>query len=306
VLDRTLLTDWLAYFASSGRRITHVWCESLALPFQAGTWTLSLRAPEQGGGALLRLSQDTVLSLSDPIEANQALLAHALLSQPKPSAIHAYGDAQALAPFEAWLRPLAVAPTRLGADGLNAFIEAPGSHPSIELLQGEFAFGLSLAEWRQWRVAIALALAALLIHTVGLSVRASQLAADKRELIAQQAATLKHAFPDTTVVLDAPAQMRRALGALQQHIGQSNASDFETLLGHAGQLLSSLPANACSEMHFDEHALSLHLKAPSLTSSAAQSTLVRAAAALGESATLTTAGGNEGDLTLRLAPKGGA
>ncbi len=92
------------------------------------------------------------------------------------------------------------------------------------------------ASWRtltqapRWRAARWSLLALLVVNLVGLNVRART---ERVALLAQDqaiSAVLTSTFPATQVVVDAPAQMQRAVAALQQGSGELGAHDFETLL----------------------------------------------------------------------------
>jgi general secretion pathway protein L len=299
VIDRSLLTLWLERFEEDARIVTQAWCEQLAMPHQRGQVSIAARSEERG--AVLRIGQDSVLSIA-ATPAAEGVVMHALAQHPEVTEAVVFGDKIESAFFEALLARQNLPVRRGGRDALAEYIESGEAGDRIDLLQGEFARGLSLSGVRAWRAAAVLIALALVIETGGLLIRSSQLEHDKAHLIADQSAILKGAFPQTTTVLDAPMQMRRALDALQAHAGQSGQQDFEALLTHAGTLLSSLPPNVCSEMHFDDGVLSMHLKAPMLASSQAQSLVIKAAQSLGNTATF-TASGSDGDLTLRLSAR---
>jgi type II secretion system protein L len=298
VVDRALFKRWLDLFARNDRLVTRAWCESLCLPYQPESFTLALRP--DGKTAALRTSLSDILTIGASAE-DKAILQLARQRNPAMTEAVLYGERDGLAPIEAMLAELNLSCRRGGTDALSEFVEGDGVSV-VDLLQGEFASGLSLSSVRAWQSVAALVVLALLIETMGLAWRQSQLSAEKTHMVAEQSAILKRTFPATTTVLDAPTQMRRALDALEQHRGQSSAQDFETLLTHAGTLLSSLPPNTCSEMHFDSDALSLHLKAPTLSNSTVQAGLVKSAQAMGNSASF-IATGSDGDLTMRLSPK---
>ena len=298
VIDRALFKRWLDMFARNDRLVTRAWCESLCLPYQAESFTLALRP--DGKTATLRTSTSDILTIG-ALSQDKAILQLAQQRHATLTEVVLYGERDALAPIEVLLQELQLAKRRGGADALTEFVEGDGVSP-VELLQGEFARGLSMSSVRAWQSVAVLIVLALLIETTGLAWRQSQLSTEKSHMVADQSAILKRSFPDTTTVLDAPTQMRRALDALEQHRGQSSAQDFETLLAHAGTLLSNLPPNTCSEMHFDSDALSLHLKAPMLSTSTVQASLIKSAQTMGNSASF-IATGSDGDLTMRLTPK---
>jgi len=93
------------------------------------------------------------------------------------------------------------------------------------------------AAWRalrqepRWRPVRWSLVALIAVNLIGLNVRASS---ERASLQAQRQAlstVLTSTFPATQVVVDAPAQMQRAVAALQQGSGELGAHDFETLLG---------------------------------------------------------------------------
>jgi general secretion pathway protein L len=298
VVDRALFKRWLDLFERNDRLVARAWCESLCLPYQADSFTLALRP--DGKTATLRTSRADILTI-DAASNDKALLQLASQRHPGLTEVVLYGERAALAPVEALLKELQLTARRGGADALSAYIEGD-ELPAVDLLQGEFARGMSMSSVRAWQSVAALMVLALVIETLGLAWRQGQLSAEKTHMVAEQSAILKRTFPATTTVLDAPTQMRRALDALEQHRGQSSAQDFETLLTHAGTLLGTLPPNSCGEMHFDSDALSLHLKAPTLANSTVQAGLIKSAQAMGNSASF-IATGSDGDLTMRLSPK---
>jgi general secretion pathway protein L len=300
VVDRSVLKRWLDLFEENGRIVTHAWCEALCLPHQPGSWSLATRSDRPGHSAVLRHAPGGVLTLTGAA-SDDALVMLAAKREAAPMDVVLFGERDALLPFEAMLARQQLSTRRGGTDGLTEFIEGD-KVPPLDLLQGEFVRGLSLSSLRTWQTLAALIVLALLIETIGLGWQSSRLEAEKNRLVLDQAHILKRAFPETTTILDAPTQMRRALDSLQQHAGRSSAEDFETQLTRAGTLLAGLPPNVCTEMHFDNTALLMHLKAPQLAESASQAQLIKAAQAQGDTATFAPMGG-DGDLTLRLVPR---
>lgn len=86
---------------------------------------------------------------------------------------------------------------------------------------------LHAPEWRpaRWSV-VALAV----IHLVGLQAWAWQTQAAIKAKKNQINAVLLNTFPQTPLIVDAPAQMAKALSLLQQESGTSTSNDMETLL----------------------------------------------------------------------------
>lgn len=96
----------------------------------------------------------------------------------------------------------------------------------------------------QWRAARWAALAVVLVQVLGLNAFARHA---QTQLAQQRAAignTLTATFPGVTVVVDAPLQMERAVGALRQASGSSSERDLETLLAVYGAFAAVAPAHS--------------------------------------------------------------
>lgn len=107
-----------------------------------------------------------------------------------------------------------------------------------------------------WRAARWSAVAIVLAHVAGLQAwswkeQAAQTA--KRNAIA---AVLTTTFPDTKVVVDAPAQMARSVALLQRQSGAPTGSDMESMLNQFGALAPETAAPAAIEFSANELRLS--------------------------------------------------
>jgi general secretion pathway protein L len=92
---------------------------------------------------------------------------------------------------------------------------------------------LQAPEWRWLRVGAA---GVLITQLVGFNAMAWQ---ESRSLAAKanaQTAVLKETFPQTSVIVDAPLQMQRALAAQRETAGTTAAGDLESLLAVAAAL----------------------------------------------------------------------
>ena len=104
----------------------------------------------------------------------------------------------------------------------------------------------------QWRAARWSAVAIVLAHIVGLqawSWKEQAAQAAKRNAIA---AVLTTTFPDTKVVVDAPAQMARSVALLQRQSGAPTGSDMESMLNQFGALAPETTAPASIEFSANE------------------------------------------------------
>ena len=110
---------------------------------------------------------------------------------------------------------------------------------SLKRLGGAARALLQAPRWRAVRWSL---LALVAVNLLGLNVRAG---AERAAMQAQRKAidtVLTGTFPATQVVVDAPAQMQRAVAALQQNAGALGARDFETLLGAWARAAPTAPA----------------------------------------------------------------
>ena len=134
-------------------------------------------------------------------------------------------------------------------------------------------FGLSLSvaarrrqrlrrQWQQfrgapaWRPARWGLMALVAANLIGLNTAAwheRRLLTRQRQAIEQ---TLRQAFPEVPVVLDAPVQMRRELIRLQQASGQPSGADLEVLLAALDQAAGDAPIGA-TRLQFRAGALQL-------------------------------------------------
>lgn len=121
--------------------------------------------------------------------------------------------------------------------------------------------------WRapHWRPARWASLALVLANLVGLQAWAwkeqSAMAAKRRAI----AAVLTNTFPEVRVVVDAPAQMARALADLQRQSGATSSRDLETMLGVFHALAPELGAPEAIEFASGE----LRLRLPAVSDAVA-------------------------------------
>ncbi|MGQ0711380.1 MAG: type II secretion system protein GspL [Rhodoferax sp.] len=99
-------------------------------------------------------------------------------------------------------------------------------------VQQGLALAWQSAAWAPARAALALA---LLVQLVGVNALAWKARQHEQALQSAITRTLTDTFPQTTVVVDAPTQMARALATLRQDSGAATASDIDTMLQNAQQ-----------------------------------------------------------------------
>lgn len=108
----------------------------------------------------------------------------------------------------------------------------------------------------RWRAARWSLVAVLAANIVGLNVRAAVERADLKAQRQAIAAVLTTTFPATQVVVDAPLQMQRAVGELQQRTGALGTGDAETLLAAWARAVPD--ASAPTGIDFANGELQLH------------------------------------------------
>lgn len=226
IVDRALLQRTLELLRRLKLAPASATPEQLTLRLAPGRWRLHLGATY----ACLRSAalRGTVCSLpvdgEPPVELRLAL---EQAGEARPQALEVEGACDS----EAWSRTL-------GVPVLAAETPEKRADPvALELLQYEFAPRLmSAASWR-----VPAALAALLVATwlIGLNVEAWAMRHEAAVLRAQMAAAVREVMPSVSVVLDAPAQMRRAVADLRIGAGAADAREFLPL---AAALARALPA----------------------------------------------------------------
>jgi general secretion pathway protein L len=183
--------------------------------------------------------------------AGQPLLVHAsvsgVLALPLQAATVSWLDWPAHAPLQAEPAVAALAerlferPVQLQSRAERALVAYQNGWDLAQLDMVNTQRSRSLKQWgaawralRQeprWRPVRWSLVALIAVNLIGLNVRAGS---ERASLQAQRqalATVLTSAFPATQVVVDAPAQMQRAVAALRQGSGELGAHDFETLLG---------------------------------------------------------------------------
>lgn len=94
-----------------------------------------------------------------------------------------------------------------------------------------------------WRPARWMAALLLLVQVAGINAAAWQARRQEQALQSAIDATLVQSFPQTQVVVDAPAQMQRAVAALRQSSGSPALQDFDMMLQVFQQNMPSVSTN---------------------------------------------------------------
>ncbi|WP_439892463.1 type II secretion system protein GspL [Ralstonia sp. 25C] len=130
-----------------------------------------------------------------------------------------------------------------------------------DLCQFDFANGgMAGVDWRRWRLPIALAVLIVVVQLIGMNARWLTLRAEQKRLDAAMRTQLQTAFPNTPVILDPPAQMRRQVEQLRLAAGKSAPEDFLPLADRFAQAATGLAPDALLALDYHGRALTITLK----------------------------------------------
>ena len=283
VIDRVLLQRALELLKRVKIIPASATPEQLTLPLAEGRWRVRL----QGGYACVRMSELRAIACSSASAAEPPLELRLALEQAgdaRPQAIEVEGECDT----EAWSSALGVP--------VLAAASAPGrAEPAaLELLQYEF--GPRVADWRAWRVPVALAVLCVLTWLVGLNVDAWRMLREERALRTHLETTFRQAFPRVPVVLDPVAQMRRGVSDLRGGAGSSDPRDFLPVAANLARALAK-EGDIVRSMDFRDQVMRVELEARAIDTPQKREALVASLAGAGLDASFA-----ENTLTVR--PKG--
>ncbi|RMD78269.1 MAG: type II secretion system protein GspL [Gammaproteobacteria bacterium] len=264
VVERRRLEGWLGALAEAGLRPQALLPDALALPWEAGRWTVALEAPAEAPRSPLRalVREGREAGWAAEAELLPALLAKALARAPeRPEGL------RLLAPP--------------GAPGLPALPEGPPvarqeagellplmaaalarSGPPLDLLQGPYGAAEDLGRlWRPWRAAAALAGLALAGQLALAAWEARALEARLDALQAEAARLLRSAFPEVRRVVAPRVQMERRLQALRAGARQP---PLLLVLDRLGEALAAVPRSRLEGLRYREGELRVSLRLPDL------------------------------------------
>jgi len=128
----------------------------------------------------------------------------------------------------------------------------------FDLCQFEYAtqpLRLSRATFKRWRVPAWLAGATLLVAIVAGNLDWLMLSRQRAAMLNQQVELLMSAFPKTSVVLDPPVQMTRALDRLRTAAGEPAPDDFVSLINSLARSLAPLAPGSIAQITYKERTL---------------------------------------------------
>ncbi|QOK90337.1 general secretion pathway protein GspL [Ralstonia pseudosolanacearum] len=130
-----------------------------------------------------------------------------------------------------------------------------------DLCQFDFANGgIAGMDWSAWRLPIALAVLIVIAQLIGMNTQWLTLRAEQKRLDAAMRTQLQTAFPNTPVILDPPAQMRRQVQQLRLAAGKAAPEDFLPLADRFAQAATGLAPDALLALDYHGRALVVTLK----------------------------------------------
>ncbi|MGD7165364.1 type II secretion system protein GspL, partial [Ralstonia pseudosolanacearum] len=130
-----------------------------------------------------------------------------------------------------------------------------------DLCQFDFAHGgIAGMDWSAWRLPIALAVLIAVAQLIGMNTQWLTLRAEQKRLDAAMRTQLQTAFPNTPVILDPPAQMRRQVQQLRLAAGKAAPEDFLPLADRFAQAAAGLAPDALLALDYHGRALVVTLK----------------------------------------------
>ncbi len=294
VIDRIWLAAMQVHIVRTGHRVAAIVPDSLAVPLVPDTWSLACvgAGPAEPMRCWLRTGIQQALSLPDD-PASAVAIAAAVARQP--------GDGPRPTQIALHAAPAVVAAATSLATALSASLDVPlataadagrdpfagwlaGGGPDggygapLSLLSFDGARGAGGSTWSRWRIAAALAVAIVAVQIVGMQWEWRGLRSEAAALRQRGNAILTSTFPETTVVVDAPLQMARALAGLRASSGRSDPTDFSMMMAASARIFAALPSNSLRGADYEARALRLRFAPGAAAAADERDRLVAAAA----------------------------
>ncbi|WP_172425971.1 type II secretion system protein GspL [Sulfuricaulis limicola] len=302
VTARERMQAWISHLTDAGLRPTGFCPAILALPLDAGSWTVTFHENDMWVRTGMASGFSCAAGASTPPAMLELALREAREKQDAPvglTVIHPpAGFDQA-----AWAQ--LKLPLSLQKQDFWAGYHEP--LPALNLLQGGFAPSHQMQEMLPGLRPAAIMLAIWLIGSLAFSAwEWWQLNREHQNLKQDMTQVFRQTFPDAKVVVDPALQMQRLLSELQGKSGKSSQADALPLLGHFAPVMQSHPQIKLRGIQYDESRLTADLSLPDFQ---AMETLKNALIARGLQVEVvganTTPAGIEGRLRLSQGGKAG-
>ena len=258
-VNRKALENWRIALGAAGIDGYGVCCETLMLPWQAGTWSMAwngeegfVRTGEFEGGATDRGDRQS------PPLALRLMIEDARARNQAPDSIALYLTTSEAAPdVAAWQRSLGI--SFLPAQPWDWRSAPHGA--GIALMQRRRRWPPEFdrpAKLRLRRVAW-IAAVALAIHAVALGADWIRLAGAQRSLQQKMEVRFRTLFPEAVAVANPALQMRRKLAEARHAAGRNDDSDFPKLIVQVAAGLKELPLGAVRVVSYENGRMTLEL-----------------------------------------------
>lgn len=305
VTARARMQAWLAQLNEAGLRPTAFCPAILALPLDAGSWSIAFREQD----IWVRTGQLSGFACAAAGNAPPAMLALALReAETKQNAPVGLTVMHPPAGFDAaaWTAQLKL-PLNVQKQDFWALHHEP--LPALNLLQGGFAPSHQMQEMLPGLRPAAIMLAIWMIGSMAFSAwEWWQLKSTHENLRQEMASVIRQASPNAQVVVgQEPFQMQQLLTSLQGKSGKSGQSDALPLLGNLAPVMQAHPQIKLRSIQYEESRLTLDLTLPDFqTMETLKNALIARGMQVETVGANSTAAGIEGRLRLSQGGKTGA
>ncbi len=280
VIDRGWLEYVIGAFERRGIRVSAAWPAQLALPLQAGRW--SIACAQDGLAVRTGESEGFGWSASQDRDVRTEALACAIeaaaQSAPRVEGVDVFADDRG------WRDSVESASKRLGIDMRFAALPAPVP-AAVDLLAARQGTAgrrwLASIDWRAWRIPAATAATAFVMFLIGLNLDWGRLAQERSVLKVQIESTFRQAFPSAQVVVDPMLQMQRQVAELRLKAGQTGPDDFLPLLTRFSAALGPRVSDSLAGLEYRDGRLRARFRDGFLEGSAVRESLAAACAQQG-------------------------
>lgn len=244
VVARERMTAWLSFFEQYGLRPDAIIPDTLALPVPddqhfsvlIDDGEILVRTGLEGGFVCQLEDLDLCLQIADP-ESKRTLR----VIVPRDHDIDLSTLGRAVEPLHGF------------GSALEGLLQNLKPDLAIDLLQGAYSARQDwLRLWRPWRLAAALAAAALLLTATLHGVQAYQLERELKALEAQNVARYQQVFPAETRIVNLSTQLDQQLAQLK---GGAGGSNLLPLLENLSQSIAAVPGLRLQTLQYREGAL---------------------------------------------------
>lgn len=256
VVNKRAMAHWLALFQEVALEVEVLIAETMAVPFQEGSWSLLI----DGEVALLRTAPQAGVAV-DLVNLKAVLTAESSLvgeAGRRPLLVYLAKDEQRSLPLD-WPLP----PTVKKGELLTFFAAGVDRGSGIDLLQGEYRRHTNWEQlWSRWQRPILCGVALLLLQAVGFGLDYFQLQRQGLELKRQIETVYRTTFPEAKQVVNPRAQMEQKLASLT--VGQEVEGGLLKVLSQVGPELQKTEGATLQRLRYRDKVTQLELTLPNL------------------------------------------